>query len=49
MKEERIISFTGFYACLIMSNTSDNDLFSWFWIGFAILWLARYIHLTRNL
>ena len=46
MKEAKILAFTGIYGCLIMANTSTGEYLPWFWIGFATLWLSRYIYLT---
>jgi len=48
MKEARIIAFTGIYGCLILANTSTGEYLPWFWIGLAIFWTGKYIHLKAK-
>lgn len=46
MKEERIISFVGIHACIIMAKLSDANTIGWLWIATSVYWLVRYFYIT---
>jgi len=44
MKEKRIISMVGLYGSLILSNTSERDVFVWLYLVLAVCWLSIHIY-----
>ena len=45
MKENRIISFVGFQASLILANTSENNYSAAIWLIISALYLIRFVWL----
>ena len=48
MKEDKILTYIGIQASLILANTSEHNFMFWFWGTLALIYAIKFSRLTKK-